>query len=371
MIRVLQVFGRLTRGGLETFVMNLYRNIDRSKIQFDFLVSAEGGDYEDDVLKMGASIYRLPARNKGIKKYNSALDEFFRQHASEYSAVHQHASSLSSIAPLKYAAKYGVPVRIIHAHSSAISHSVKAHSLHYLMHLWGKLHIKNYATHYMGCSDKALDWLFNGTGIRGKAVMINNGIKVSDFRYNIDIRERVRKEFSIVDEFVIGHVGNFIPVKNHSYLIRLFADYVKINPKSKLLLVGDGPLRTEIESQISDVGLKDKMIIAGVRKDVKDILQGMDIIVMPSIFEGLPVSLVEAQAAGLPLVISDTISHDVALTDNVHYLSLSESKDVWCNAIENIRKNYVRKDTSCIINEKGFGIEGIVDNLSKLYLSTK
>lgn len=368
MIRVLQVFGRLTRGGLETFVMNLYRSIDRNKIQFDFLVSGRGGDYEEEVKQMGARIFYMPPRNKGLKAYNASLDEFFKVHAQEFAAIHQHASSLSSIEPLKYAAKYGVPIRIIHAHSSAISKSVKANFLHNMMHLWGKLHISRYATHYLGCSDKALDWLFKGTGVRSKAIMVNNGIKVSDYKYNEYIRKEVREEFGLKDNIVIGHVGNFIQVKNHEFLIKIFANIKGFIPKTKLMLVGDGPLKSQIKEQIDDSDLSNDVVMTGVRRDVNRLLQAIDIIVMPSVFEGLPVSLVEAQAAGLPLVISDTISHDVALTEDVKFISLSDPIEKWANEIKDRLVSVLRHDTSSIINEKGFGIEGISTKLANLYL---
>lgn len=368
MIRVLQIFGRLTRGGLETFVMNLYRQIDRTKIQFDFLVSAPGGDYEQEVKSMGARIFRMPARNQGLKAYNNALDSFFKTYAHEFAAVHQHASSLSSIEPLKYATKYGVPIRIIHAHSSCISKSVKANILHRIMHLWGKCHVSQYATHYLGCSDKALDWLFNGTGVRDKALMVNNGIKVSNYKFNESVRDELRNEFGLGDSYVVGHVGNFIPVKNHKFLLKLFAELKRNIPDSKLVLVGDGPLKGEIQKEILDLELGDDVILTGVRQDVNKILQAFDIIVMPSFFEGLPVSLVEAQAAGVPLVISDTISHDVALIPEVHFLSLSNTINKWCNEIVNMHDKYKRHDTSKIINDKGFGIEGIATKFSELYL---
>lgn len=367
MIRILQVFGRLTRGGLETFVMNLYREIDRTKIQFDFLVTGRGGDYEEEVERMGARIFRIPPRNLGRRKYNDALDEFFKAHSSEFAAIHEHASSLSSIEPLHYAKKYGIPVRIIHSHSSSISSAIKASKIHHLLHLYGKMRIPGLATHYFGCSDKALDWMFAGTSVRKKSEMINNGIPLKKFSFDKCIRDEVRAELGISDKYVIGHVASFIPVKNHKFLIDVFSRLSSLMPDAELVLAGDGLLRPEIERQISEYGLNNKVILTGVRSDVNRLLQGFDLFMMPSIFEGLPVSLVEAQTAGLPLLISDTISQDVKLRDEVVFKSLSAPLDNWVEEIIRIRNSYVRVDGSEGVDKHGFGIEGIAARFTQIY----
>lgn len=369
MKKVLQIFGKLGRGGLETFVMNLYKAIDKESIQFDFLLTAPGGDYEREAKALGATIHYITPRFKGLKQYKISLDSFFKEHAHEYSAVHLHVSSLSSIEPLEYAKKYGVPIRIIHSHSSSVKQNLKGRLLHRILHSYNKLRISKLATHYLGCSDKALDWLFKGTGIRSKAIMINNGIDTSLYRYNENVRLEMRHNFALSDEFVIGHVGSFIHVKNHNFLISLFSLIQQHLPKSKLLLVGVGELEDDIKNQIKNLNLQSNVIFAGLRSDVNRVLQAMDLIIMPSFFEGLPVSLVEAQASGLPVIASDTISKDVALTPNISFISLNESKDSWLKSVELIAANYCRKDTTSLIIDKGFDIRETAKFFSSIYNS--
>lgn len=369
MRRVLQVFGKLGRGGLEAFVMNLYRAIDRNQIQFDFLLTAKGGDYEDEAKNLGARIYYAPPRSNGLKTYKSYLEDFFAQNAARYSAIHLHASSLSSTEPLKYAKKYGISIRIIHSHSSSVKQNLKGRIFHHILHNFNKLKIRNLATHYMGCSDKALDWLFKGTGIRSKAVMVNNGIDSSQYQFNESVRKNIREAFGFKNEFVIGHVGSFIHVKNHRFLVSLFEKILQVIPEAKLLLVGAGELEQSIKQQIHDIGIDSAVIFAGLRSDVDKVLQAIDLIIMPSLFEGLPVSLVEAQAAGLPIIASDTISKDVALTSSIHFISLNDPIQNWINCVKSIRKNYKRYDTSYEIKNKGFDIHEIAKYFYSIYNS--
>lgn len=369
MRRVLQVFGKLGRGGLEAFVMNLYRAIDKQKVQFDFLLTTKGGDYEEEAKSLGARIFHTPPRSNGLKAYKSYLDDFFAKYAARYSAIHLHASSLSSIEPLKYAKKYGIPIRIIHSHSSSVKQNLKGRIFHYILHNYNKLKIRNLATHYMGCSDKALDWLFKVTGVRSKAVMINNGIDSSQFRFNESVREEIREAFGFKDEFVIGHVGSFIHVKNHRFLVSLFEKILQVIPEAKLLLVGAGELESSIRQQIHDLDIDSKVVFAGLRSDVDKVLQAIDLIIMPSLFEGLPVSLVEAQAAGLPIIAADTISKDVALTPEIHFISLNGPIQNWIECVIDIQKNYMRQDTTEEIRRKGFDINKIAKQLSSIYNS--
>lgn len=372
MNRVLQVFARLTRGGLETFVMNVYRTINRDEIQFDFLVCADGGDYEEEVKRMGGRVFKIAPRNSGISNYHRLLDAFFKAHQGEWIAIHQHVSSLSSIEPQYYAKKYGIPVRVLHSHSSSIASSVKMNSLHKIVHYTSKLFVRSWCTDYLGCSDKAIDWLYSGTGVRKKALMINNGIQLERYSYSPKIREKVRCEFGLEENTtVVGHVGSFIKVKNHTFLLKVFQAFSLLNSNSRLLLVGDGPLRKSIEEQVNNSGMEGRVIFAGIRSDVNELLQAIDIIVMPSIFEGLPVSLVEAQATGLPVVASDTISHDAKLTDEFCLMSLDGTPKEWAETIANCLSNHIRTDKISTIAEKGFDVKGISDILISIYTHKK
>jgi glycosyltransferase involved in cell wall biosynthesis len=231
--------------------------------------------------------------------------------------------------------------------------------------------VHSVATHYLGCSDKALDWLYDWTGVRSKARMINNGIETSKYVYNQTERINVRRELNIpMDAKVVGHVGSLIHVKNHEFLIRLFSEITKEIPESILLLVGEGELRNKLEALVAELRIQNNVIFTGSRSDVNRILQAMDLFVMPSFFEGLPVSLVEAQASGLPILASDTISKDVAITPNIKFISLNADIHVWTDAVKQQLFHFNRCDTSNMICNSGFDISGIANTLSTMYLSS-
>lgn len=369
MKRVLQIMGGLNRGGLETFVMNMYRAIDRNVVQFDFLVNSRG-DYAEEIEKLGGRIFVLPARNQGLRASIKASEDFFKRHATEYAACHLHVSSLSSIGVLEIAKKYNIPIRIIHAHSSSISKSIKYRWIHVLLHYYHKLKVKSLATHYYGCSDKALDWLFNGTGVRDKAVLIYNGIAVDDYTYNCVIDGDVRHELKIPrDAFVLGHVGRFIPLKNHQFIIDIFLELHRRLQNSYLFLVGDGETRSAITQKVKDNNIDNSVVFLGVRNDVNRILQSVDCFVMPSWFEGLPVSLVEAQAAGSFVVASDTISKDSKLTSDFVFVSIKDSPKQWADIILNNAFNYKRPNNSQLLKTAGFDSISTAKLLTKVYLS--
>lgn len=371
MKKILQVFPTLTRGGLETFVMNVYRCIDKTQYQFDFLVNLNKGDYREEVSAYGGKIYVVPQAVKGWRKYCKALDKFFKEHHNEYIAVHLQASSLSNITTLYYAKKYSVPIRIIHSHSTSVGQKGFIRMFHLLIHHLSKPFVSRVATHYLGCSDKALDWLFKGTTVRQKAIIVKNGIKTEDYKYNPTIRKKIRSEFLIEDNLVIGHVGRLAEVKNHTFLLKIFREILKLKPNSFLMLVGDGPLKDNIQKQAQELGIVDRIIFTGIRPDVNRLLQGIDIIVMPSLYEGLPMCLVEAQASGLPLLLSDTISKQSKLLKNVQFMSLTDTPEKWGEEAIALVNHTERTDTSAIIEENGFDIKKTTAQLVDIYNSAK
>lgn len=360
--------GGLNRGGLETFAMNVYRSIDRNEIQFDFLLTqVAGGDYEAEAKALGANIYTLPARNKGYKAYKKALENFFREHH-DYIAVHEHISSLTSIEPAYYAKKYGIPVRIFHAHSSSIQKSLRLHWAHTILHYMNKPKVHSWATHYLGCSDKALDWVYKYTGIRYKAMMINNGIDSQQYAFSEAVRTEVREEFNIgKDDFVMGHVGRFIPLKNQTFLVDILEEMHKTKPSAKLLLVGEGETMAEVKDKAESKNLLDLTIFTGVRSDVARLMQAMDVFVMPSWFEGLPVSLVEAQAAGLPAIVSASISHDSDLTGTILFKSIEAPASDWSKCIVEWKDKWGRLANIETIKKAGFDSRTTVIQLIEIY----
>lgn len=363
MIKVLQILPGINRGGLETFVMNIYRSIDRGRIQFEFLTNMNEGDYSQEILELGGIIHYLPPRREGYSRYLRNLQKFFSSHKGYFDAVHYHESSLTSLEPLYFAKKVGIPIRIMHSHSSM----VKGNKLHLVMHLLGKLFIGKLATDYLGCSDKALKWMYKYSGKLSQSKIIKNGIDTSKFNYNPTIHEEVRNRIKINNQIVIGHVGRFMPVKNHKFLIDIFYEVKKIEPDALLLLVGDGELLGTIKEYSCSLGIQDEIRFLGVRDDINKLMQAMDGFVMPSLYEGLPVVLVEAQASGLPVFCSDTISLMSKLTDNYHILSLKDKPADWAQKIIKEIRKFKRETTTAQIIKAGFDISTTTKLLSDLY----
>lgn len=364
MKKVLQITSSLARNGTETFIMNVYRHIDRTKVQFDFLLFTEDmGGFCSEALALGATIYRLPARRKGIIQYYHALDHFFSQHFREYVAIHFCGCSLTSVLPIYMAKKYGIPIRVIHSHNSYTQglHNIILHELNkYFAARWG--------TAFLACSDKAADWFYRHTSAFRKYIIVKNGISIKDFGYNLQVREEYRTRLGLQECFVVGHVGRYTEVKNHIFLLKIFKSLLPLLPQARLMLVGDGELKQQIENQVeADTDMHGKVLFLENRTDVNKLMQVMDCFVMPSLFEGLPFVLVEAQCAGLKVLCADTISHGVKLTDNLTYMSLNESPECWATQV----RSYVgskRVSVNEVIAESGFSIDQVVTELADLYL---
>lgn len=367
MIKVLQVLPGLNRGGLETFVMNIYRSINRDKVQFDFLTNMHGGAYSDEIVSLGGTIHYIAPRNKGLHAFSKNLKTFFNKHRGEYAAIHYHESSLSSIEVLYYAKKAHIPVRIMHSHSS----SIMGRKIHYLTHYLGKLAIGSLANRYFGCSDKALDWMYSITGVRNKAILIPNGIDSTQFSYNESKRKEIRAKMAISDdEIVIGHVGRLSAVKNHNFLLDIYSSFLKLNPRAKLWIIGTGELEQSLRQRVEDLGLSKTVFFLGVRSDTNDLYQAMDIFVMPSLYEGLPVVLVEAQTAGLPILCSDTISKMSKLTSGYFALPLRVSHNQWAKKISEILADFHRMNNQAEIAAAGYDIYKVSEYLQQIYLNT-
>ncbi len=353
---VLQVVTTLNRGGLETMLLNYYRNINRDKIQFDFLLHREGkSDYEEEALSLGANIYRVPPVNPLSPGYYKALDNFFCEH--KYDVVHSHLDCMSAFV-LAAAKKHGIKHRFSHAHNV---NQVK--DLKYPMKLLSKSLIPYYSTELFACGKEAGDWMFSGNQYR----ILNNAIDARRYSFNAEVSAEYRELFGLNGKFVIGHVGRFTPQKNHSFLIDIFSSVVKKVPDSALLLIGTGEGEAEIKARVNSLGLSDKVKFLGVRDDIDKCLQCMDVFLFPSLFEGLSVATVEAQAAGLPCVLSDTIPHECKITDNVEFVSLHETPGTWAEHVVGHRKTS-RTNQYESIRKAGFDIIENAEFLQNFYL---
>lgn len=360
-IRVLHVLGGLNRGGAETMVMNLYRNIDRSKVQFDFIVHTKNKcDYDEEIKALGGRIYSIPKYNgKNHLHYKKEWYKFLEEHT-EYRIIHGHVRSTASIY-LKIAKKLGRKT-IAHSHNTSSGNGISAIVKNILQYS-----IRYTADYLFACSVTSGEWLFGKKACKNNNFyLIKNAIDTNQYIFNNQIRDKVRKKLKIEDKFVVGHIGRFHHQKNHNYLIDVFKEIYEINKKSILILVGDGDLRHSIEKKINDLGLSDNVIFTGVTDNVSELLQAMDVFVFPSLYEGLPVTLVEAQAAGLQCFISDTITSEINISSYINVLSLSSTAKEWANVIVNYEKN-LRVNTKNYIEKSGYDISETVNNIYKFY----
>lgn len=357
-LRVLHVVTYMGLGGLETMLMNYYRKIDREKIQFDFLVHRnESAYYDNEIANLGGKIHRVPRLNPFSKAYKDSLKSFFKSHP-EYKIVHVHQDCLSGII-LKVAKECGIPVRIAHSHSSSQDKNFK-----YIIKLIYKGLIPKYATHLFACGKKAGDWMFTGA----KFDVLNNAIEAKKYTFSQEKRNQMRTALNIsADKFVIGHVGRFSKPKNHSFLIKIFAEILK-ETDALLLLVGDGHYRPNIEAQAKQLGIYNKIFFLGNSTDVCDIMQAMDIFVFPSIYEGLGIVAIEAQAAGLPCVISNEVPTEAILTDSVCQLPLNVPLKLWAQKINEL-KTLNRHNTLKQIQKHGYDIDDNVTRLENFYFN--
>ena len=357
-IRVLQVVASLNAGGMENYIMNIYRSIDRNKVQFDFIVHhAAIGLYEDEIKQLGGKIYHFDVLDqKNIFKYIFELNAFFATH-SEYKIVHGHLSSLA-VFYLGIAKHNGVPWRIAHSHGAGFIHTPKGVAK-YLMFKTTKWN----ANVYLACSTEAGKYLYG----KDPFTFVPNGVDVERFAFSPSKRDEVRKFLGFDREYVIGHVGRFNVQKNHRYLLSIFQEIVKKAPQARLLLLGDGELRDKIQSQAIQLGIQDKVVFAGVHKDIEDYYQAMDAFVLPSLFEGLPVTGIEAQYAGLPCFFSDTITREVQICQNAVFLGIgNENIDQWVKKLGQIPINTQREKVNVMTDR--FDIRSSAQDMERRYL---
>lgn len=362
-IRILNLFTIMNRGGAETMVMNYYRNIDRSKVQFDFMVHRqERGAYDADIEALGGKIFRMPPiRPWSAGSYRKAVRKFYQDHP-EYKVIHAHMSELGYYDFLE-AEKAGVPVRICHAHNRPYGIDLKSPIRWYY-----KTRMIPHITHMFMCGQESGDWLF-GKKNSNQFIQMNNAIDVQSYAFHESRRKQVRSCLGLKDELVVGHVGRFDYQKNHTFILDIFEQVHNRQPNSRLMLVGNdsGKIAEDIHRKVKDMGLSDAVIFLGVRPDVADLMQSMDVFLFPSLFEGLSVASVEAQAAGLPTLISDSVPIECKKTDLVEFLPLSASAEIWADKLLEM-VSYPRENTYEQIKAAGFDIAENAKKLQQFYL---
>lgn len=358
-IRILHITYKMHCAGIEAFIMNMYRNIDRTKVQFDFLVHYSARQfYDDEIEQLGGRIYRLTVReDNNSPKYFRDLKDFFAKHKG-YKIVHCHMESFAMFY-MPYVKRAGIPVRIAHSHNDKVDPSFKGA----IKNLMNKP-FKYYATEYMACSEESGRYLFGDR----PCWVIQNAIDAQSFVYNEQVRNEVRKELEVEENFVIGHIGRFNTQKNHTFLIDFFAELVKLNDKAILLCAGEGELQPAIKEKVTQLGIGNKVKFLGIRKDASRLYQAMDLFVFPSLYEGLGIVGIEAQAAGLKMVCSDRIPDIARITDGVTALSLQKNPSEWAGVINSFSAGYTRENTYLEIKNAGFDVKSLACDLQNYYL---
>lgn len=348
-IRILHCVAGLGRGGYETFIMNVYRQIDRTKVQFDFLYSFDG-IFVEEIRQLGGRVYQIPfITQKGPFVYRKAVQDFFKAHG-EYRIVHSHMDKFSGLI-MECAKESSIPVRISHSHNTKNEGGL---AFHLVKNYYGKKILPN-CTHKMGCSADAYRWLFDTDE---EMLIVQNGIDTEKFT-NADNRNK--KVFTVVN------IARFTQQKNHTFLLDIFAELYRMDSSARLVLAGTGTLMERIQKKAQALGIASAVTFLGDCNDVPGLLAAADVLCMPSLFEGLPVSLVETQSAGVPCVVSDTIPSEVNLTGMVTFLSLEDSPKKWAEAL--LRHKHMEKpDNRQKIREAGYDIHHTAAFLQEFYL---
>ena len=369
-MRVLVLDTVMDRGGAETMMMNYLRHFNRDEVVYDFLVNRDyRAAYEDEIERLGGQVYRMcPMYPQYFGKYKKQIREFLKAHP-EYRIIHSNLEERSYFG-LKEAKKLGIPVRIAHAHNRPVGFDLKSIFREYF-----RLRLPAQVTHMFACGEEAGDWLF-GKKNRGKVIQQRNAIDTSLYRYDADTARQVREEFGVTDSntIVLGHVGRFFPQKNHTFLIDIFKAVHDQHPNSVLWLVGGGELHDELKNQIrakvDEFGLHDAVRFLGVRSDVNRIMQGMDAFVLPSLFEGLPVTMIEAQASGLPCTISDRVPPQCDIIGNTQIVPLEAKPEEWARHIlSQVAHPKVadRAEGPALVTKAGFDIVKNAEWLQRFY----
>lgn len=382
-VRVLHVLGNTNLGGAESRIMDLYRHTDRNRVQFDFLVhSGEEGFFEKEIRELGGRIFRVPRfRIYNYFSYRKALKEFFQKHH-EFALVQGHMTSTAAIY-LPIAKKAGVKKTAAHARSAGVDKGLKGTMTRFL-----RRNLADKADYLFTCSELAGISVYGEKAVReGKTIFIPNAIDCAGFTFDPEKRKKMREELGLTDALIIGHVGRFHYAKNHEYLLRVFAELCRMSAgaggstaetgadqKYHLILLGEGPLMEDTRKLAEELGVADRVHFLGNHKNIADYYQAMDYFVYPSRYEGMPGTIVEAQASGLPCLMSDTICREVIATELVETMSIEEEPKVWAEGLQRridalVSKQENREKYAAKMAAAGFDVQAQAERMMRFYES--
>ncbi|WP_315452099.1 glycosyltransferase family 1 protein [uncultured Selenomonas sp.] len=360
-IRVLQIIGNVCGGGVEAVVMNYYRHIDRTKVQFDFVIDGyEKSLLDEEIQTFGGRIYKVERYSKNVLKQIYQIYRIVKDN--NYDIVHSHMNTLA-VFSLFAAWLGGARIRIVHNHSTAAPGEYMRTALKYILRPFSKV----FANRYAACSRLAARWMFGDIEGEKTVTIFNNAIDLDQFAYREDVRKEYRNALMIPENtYLVGHIGRFMYQKNHKFLVQIIDELVKKDRDVALLLIGDGPLRKNIAAQVHVAGLDEKVQFLGLRSDTPHLYNAMDIFVLPSWYEGLPVVGVEAQANGLPCIVSDSVSDECRLTSSLSFMSVGKTAKDWADVI--LRRKRVRNpQAEQELTAAGFDIKSEAYRLQDYY----
>lgn len=361
MKRVLCITANMNAGGAETFLMKMYRAMDKTRYQMDFCVNTDSNFYEPEILSLGGIIHKVPAKSQSIVGWYRETKKVVHDYGYKYIIrVSEHSLAALDLV----VARQGGADHLIMRSSNASSENKTSIMLHKLFRFLPRL----VATTKMAPSTEAAEYSFGkGCIEKGQAFLLNNAIDTAVYRYDPAGRERIREELGLKDKFVVGHVGRFNQQKNHTFLIDVFNELLKKKPEARLVLVGKGDLEELIRQKVQDLGIGSYVIFTGVRKDVPQLMSAFDVFLFPSLYEGMPNTVIEAQTAGLPCLVSATITRESQVTDIVSYLDLGEKVDVWASeALVLAGRERDREKYHGIMKENGYDINDCVNQFTNL-----
>lgn len=360
--RIAHIVGKWVGGGVESVVMNYYRHIDRSKVQFDFICDEDSTNIPyDEIKNLGGKVVLVSSYQK-VFKYHKALKKILKD--GKYQIVHSHINTLS-VFSLWAAKSVGVPVRIAHSHSTTNKQEKKRNIIKQVLRRFSKV----FPTRYMACSEYAGRWLFGDKAYdKGKVVLLHNAIDLDKFAFDENVRLKVRESLNIgEDTLVVGHVGRFMEQKNHDFLIDIFNEMHKKHDNSILILVGQGPLMNDIKEKVVRLELENNVMFLGQRQDVSDLYQAFDVFLLPSLYEGLPVVGVEAQVSGLLCYLSRNMTEEAKVLDSTVFMSLDDKASEWADRILQDYDYFERQDVLRQLADNHFNIKSEVNKLEKYY----